>query len=266
MIEIFKKSYRLKDVYIPVGLADLTFVKRPSLERAVRSWELSDAKHLLIFGRSKSGKTSLWNKYIDRKRVIKIPCSATKTLRDVYSEILYELNTFYQTETTIANGKNAGLKTELSAVLGIGKVSVNAQLSESRNITKKQTRISEPNIACTLVIKFLSGTNKIIVLEDFHYANYELKNELSEDLKAFSDDKCPWILVGVQHKTSELLSYNLDLQQRIAEISVEGFSNQQLLEIIELGESALNIEFTSEIKQQIVMESFKSASIVQNIC
>lgn len=263
---MYLDNYKLKDVFIPVGLADLTFVRRPRLERAVRSWELSEAKHLLIFGHSKSGKTSLWNKYVDKKRVIKIPCSATKTLRDVYSEILYELNSFYQTEITQTQGRTASLKAELCALVGIGKGTINAQLSDSHNTTNKQARISEPNIACTLVIKFLNDTNKIIVLEDFHYATPELKNELSEDLKAFSDEKCPWILVGVQHKTSELLSYNLDLQQRIAEIPVEGFSDDELREIIGLGEIALNLEFSNEIKQRIVIESFYSASIVQNIC
>lgn len=90
--------YNLKDVFIPVGLPEITFVKRPNLERSVRAWEMSEAKHLLIFGPSKSGKTSLWKKYVPNERVIKIPCNATKTLQQVYSEILYELNSFYEAE------------------------------------------------------------------------------------------------------------------------------------------------------------------------
>ena len=73
-------------------------------------------------------------------------------------------------------------------------------------------------------------------------------------------------MVGVQHKTSELLSYNLDLQQRISELPVEGFSDEQLRQIIELGETALNIRFSSEIQDYIVEEALESASIVQNIC
>ena len=56
------QSYSLKDVFIPVGVPEITFVKRFELERSIRAWELSGAKHLLIFGPSKSGKTSLWKK------------------------------------------------------------------------------------------------------------------------------------------------------------------------------------------------------------
>ncbi len=260
------RSYNLKEVFIPVGLPEVTFVRRPNLERSVRSWEMSEAKHLLIFGPSKSGKTSLWKRYISSERVIKIPCNVSKNLQEVYTEILYELNGFYEIEKTQSSSRNSGLAAELQSIIGIGTAKVNAQLSASENSSDKQVRISQPNIACTLVIKFLKQSKKIVILEDFHYANHDLKSALSEDLKAFSDEKCPWILVGVQHKTSELLSYNLDLQQRISELPVEGFTDEQLQAIIELGETALNIRFSSETRDHIVREALESASIVQNIC
>jgi hypothetical protein len=260
------KNYQLKEVFIPVGLPEVTFVKRSNLERSILSWQMSEAKHLLIFGSSKSGKTSLWKKYVPADRVIKIPCNARKSLQEVYSDILYDLNIFYQSEKTQAQSKNSSITAELQSILGIGTAKLNAQLALSNNLTDKQIRISQPTIGCNLVMKFLKQSGKIIVIEDFHYANHELKSALSEDLKAFSDEKCPWILVGVQHKTSELLSYNLDLQQRISELPVEGFTDEQLREIIKLGESVLNISFSTEIQDAIVRESIGSASIVQNIC
>lgn len=260
------KNYQLKEVFIPVGLPEVTFVRRANLERSVLSWKMSEAKHLLIFGPSKSGKTSLWKKYVPTGKVIKIPCNSLKSLQEVYSEVLHELNIFYQSEKTQSHSKSSSITAELQSILGIGTAKLNGQLLLSDNFTDKQVRVLQPTIGCNLVMKFLKQSNKIIVLEDFHYASHDLKSALSEDLKAFSDEKCPWILVGVQHKTSELLSYNLDLQQRISELPVEGFTDEQLLEIIELGETALNISFSKEIRSRIVAESLCSASIVQNIC
>jgi len=259
-------NYKLKEVFIPVGLPQVTFIKRDNLERTVRQWEMSEAQHLLIFGPSKSGKTSLWKKYVQNDKIIKIPCNKLNTLQDVYSEILYELNGFYEAEKTQSSAKNSSITGELSSITGILTAKINTQRGTSDNLSNKQVPISQPKISCTLVIKFLKQSRKIIVLEDFHYANHDLKAALSEDLKAFSDDKCPWILVGVQHKTSELLSYNLDLQQRISELPVEGFTGEQLQKIIELGETALNIRFSDEIRDCIIGEALGSASIVQNIC
>jgi tetratricopeptide (TPR) repeat protein len=253
-------------VYVPVGLPDITFVRRENLEGSVKAWEMNKAKHLLIFGPSKSGKTSLWKKYVPTESVIKIPCNSNKSIIDVYSEILSELNSFYTVEKQTELGLKSSFLAELTSLLGLFSAKVQTQVEVNNRSSDKQGPVTSPNIGVNLIIKYLKPSRKIIVLEDFHYANDDLKHQLSQDLKAFSDDECPWIIVGIQHKTSKLLSYNIDLQQRIAEIPVEGFTDEQLINIIELGESALNIKFSTEVKNNIIDESIGSASLVQNIC
>nr|QNO42260.1 hypothetical protein LDHBDEKG_00011 [Methanosarcinales archaeon ANME-2c ERB4]QNO43046.1 hypothetical protein HGKCJMEE_00024 [Methanosarcinales archaeon ANME-2c ERB4]QNO43189.1 hypothetical protein CEGDBGHB_00011 [Methanosarcinales archaeon ANME-2c ERB4]QNO45342.1 hypothetical protein IOFJOFCH_00002 [Methanosarcinales archaeon ANME-2c ERB4]QNO45672.1 hypothetical protein BOCBCOEP_00001 [Methanosarcinales archaeon ANME-2c ERB4] len=257
--------HKTSKVYVPVGLPTITFVKRANLERSVKAWEMNRAKHMLIFGPSKSGKTSLWKKYVS-KEVIKVPCNSVKSIGEIYSEILFELNSFYAVEKQKELGTKAGFLAGLTATLGIFSAKTQAQSEVSNINSDKQIAVASPNIGANLLIKYLKPSEKIIVLEDFHYANDQLKHQLSQDLKAFSDDECPWIIVGIQHKTSKLLSYNIDLQQRIAEIPVEGFTNEQLKTIIELGGSALNIKFSDEVKDRIIKESLGSASLVQNIC
>lgn len=261
------ETYKLEDIYVPVGLPDITFVIRDNLERSIKDWEMNRAKHMLIFGPSKSGKTSLWKKYVSQDNIIKIPCNINKSISDVYSEIITELDVFYTSE----KGRELGIKNNLlgelkSSILNMFSASVKAEVETTKKNADKETPVVNPIIGPNLIIKYLKPSEKIIVFEDFHYANDNLKVQLSQDLKAFSDDSCPWIIVGIQHKTSELLSYNIDLQQRIAEIPVEGFTDQQLLQIIELGELALNIKFSFTLKKNILHESLGSASLLQNIC
>ena len=260
------ETYTTSEVFIPVGLPNITFVRRENLERSAKAWEMNKAKHLLIFGPSKSGKTSLWKKSVPIETVIKIPCNSNKSIIEVYSEILSELNSFYTVEKIEELGLKSSFFAELTSLLGLFSAKIQAQSEVSSNSSEKQVPVTPPNIGVNLLIKYLKPSKKIIVLEDFHYSNDILKNQLSQDLKAFSDDECPWIIVGIQHKTSKLLSYNIDLQQRIAEIPVEGFNKKQLTEIIKLGESALNINFFPEVKEMILKESIGSASLVQNIC
>lgn len=259
--------YKIQEVFIPVGLPELTFIVRPEIERSIRSWEMNKHKHLLIFGASKTGKTSLWKRYVAPNNVIKIACNSNTNIESTYLEILEEIGAYFVKIITNENSENNSLLGEIKAL--IPWIGTSAKVQGKKESSIKDTTTKEffkPNITSTQLIKYLKSTGKIIVLEDFHYTDENFRNQLSEDLKAFSDESCPWIIVGVQHKTSNLLAFNIDLSQRIAEIPVENFTEEQLLEIIELGELALNIKFTTPVKEKIVQESSGSASLLQNIC
>ncbi|MGK7942268.1 MAG: ATP-binding protein [Crocosphaera sp.] len=266
-------DYPLEEVFIPVGVPKTTRVKRDELERSMKSWELSRAKHLLIFGPSKSGKTTLWKGYVSNhttrlaeKDIIKIACNSSSTVEKLYTSILFELNQFYSSEQTKQEVRNSSLASELRAILPTFQASLRGTQGESQSTTEKSSRLSNPVLDANTVIKFLRKTPKIIVLEDFHYTNENFKKLLAQDLKAFSDEQCPWIIIGVKRRASEILPYNMDLGQRIFEIPVEWFNPTQIGDIIELGEFALNIRFSPEIKKAIITESLGSASIAQNIC
>ena len=273
MTSMKHSDYPLEEVFIPVGVPKTTRVKREELERSMKSWELSRAKHLLIFGPSKSGKTTLWKGYVSNQRtrlaekdIIKIACNSSFTLEKLYTSILFELNEFYSSEQTKQELKSSSLASELKAILPTLQASFKATQGESQSTTQKTSRLSHPVLDANTVIKFLRKTPKIIVLEDFHYTNENFKKLLAQDLKAFSDEQCPWIIIGVKRRASEILPYNMDLGQRIFEIPVEWFNPTQIGDIIEPGEFALNIRFSPEIKTAIITESLGSASIAQNIC
>jgi hypothetical protein len=259
--------HKLQDVYMPVGVPHITFVKRENLELSIVTWKYNKSKHLLIFGPSKSGKTTLWKQYVPAKDVIKIACNSTTTIENIYSSILFELESFYTSEINETTTSKIGIGAEIKTLLGIGSFKVGSKIESTNDNSNKMNPIAVPQLEANLLVKYLKPSGKIIVIEDFHYVQEELKEKISQDLKAFSDEMCPWIIVGVvQHKTSKLLSYNVDLQQRISELSVERFSQEQLARIIELGENALNIRFSDGIKERILSESYGSASMVQNIC
>lgn len=260
------KIHKLSDVYMPVGVPQLTFVKRENLEHSIISWKMNKSKHLLIFGPSKSGKTTLWKQYVPQESIIKVSCNSSTSVGQVYSNILFELQTFYTCEIAEKIDTKTGIAAEISSAIGLFFAKASTNVESTSGNSNKMAPIASPAIEANLLVKYLKPSAKIVVIEDFHYVPDDFKEKLSQDLKAFSDDGCPWIIVGVQHKTSKLLSYNIDLQQRIAEIPVEGFSRDQLIRIIELGENALNISFSCKIKEGILKESYGSASLVQNLC
>ena len=254
------------DVFIPVGFPRYTYIDRPDLERIIQAWVSLPTKHLLIFGPSKTGKTSLWKKHLATKNVLKIGCNDQKGLEELYREILFELDAHFESEITSGNTTHATLGLSLKNFLGIGSISAKGEAGVEKTTEKVSSPISTPPLTANVVSKFLKPSGKTIVLEDFHYASDDLKRQLSQDLKVFSDDESGWVIVGVQHKTSELLSYNSDLQLRISEIPVEGFTNSQLREIFEKAKSELKISFSDQLVEKIIEESGGSASLIQAIC
>lgn len=176
------------------------------------------------------------------------------------------LDGFFTEEKVTQLNIKTGFMSELKAAIGLfgGKVQGNLEVTAGEGA--KQKLIAAPEIGVNTIVKFLKPSRMVVVLEDFHYCSEDLKSQLSQDLKAFSDECCPWVIVGIQHKTSALLSYNMDLQERIAELPVEGFSNEELRQIIDLGELALNLKISEKVKEKIVGEAIGSASLVQNIC
>ena len=135
----------------------------------------------------------------------------------IYSSILFELESFYTSEINETTTYKIGIAAEIKTLLGIGSFKVSPKIESTNDNSNKMNPIAAPQLEANVLIKFLKPSGKIIVIEDFHYVQEDLKEKISQDLKAFSDEMCPWIIVGVvQHKSSKLLSYNVDLQLRIS--------------------------------------------------
>ena len=104
----------------------------------------------------------------------------------------------------------------------------------------------------------------IIVIDDFHKLEDNLKKEFSDLLKVLADeggDESKLILVGINKTGNSLINYASDLRNRIDIIRFESNSDTKIQELLEKGEKALNIEVT--IKPSIVQDSHGSFHLAQ---
>lgn len=261
------KKFRLEEVFVPAGYPKYTYSKRADLEKKLNMGKINKAKHLLVFGPSKCGKSSLWKNIFSEMEIIKIPLNSNKSLDDVYCEILEDLEAYYTAdklqELSLKSSFLGDLKAKLSIMF---EARTQIGLESSYKESEKKVKVARQVIASNLVIKYLKPTKKTILFEDYHYANEDLKTQLAQDLKAFSDDNCQIIFISVQHKITELLKYNHDLQLRVTSIPVGFFEPENLHDIIQTGERLLNIEFAYNVKQMILNEAMNSAALTQDIC
>lgn len=261
------KIYKLEDVFVPAGFPDVTYIQRNELKKKIISAKMNVNKHICIFGSSKCGKSNLWRKNFKENEYIKIGLNSKHSIDDVYSEILNQLNAYYISEKSNNEEIKGSIVAELQLQIKmLFSSKIKSSVEGSTSSGDKKVLAGNPIISANMLIRYLKPSNKRIILEDFHYANEELIKTLAQDLKAFSDEKCQFILISVPSKTQYLLKENVELQGRLTDLPVGMFSDTELLSLINEGLNALNIEFSDQLKNKIVREADKSAAITQDIC
>lgn len=249
-----------------------TYIERPEVDDLFVQG-LNRNKHIVIYGASKQGKTSLTNKHLSKDDFVKFNCSYNSEPIDVYKSILRQLDIEFEvsneeinaTETSSSVGVKANVKIPLIAS---GEASLESTGSSNRE-DRKTFKMIEYNLGLAQdVVEILSKNSfgkKRIILENFHYLSEETQEKLAIDLRIFEDNNILFIIVGIWRERNRLLQYNGDLADRLIEIPVEPWKKEDLFKIINIGEVLLNVDLTN-IKEHLIEACFDSVGVFQELC
>lgn len=258
--------HKANDVYGIGRELPLNYVSR----KEVDDWFVSNLtrdKHIIIYGSSKQGKTSLRKNCLNEDDYIVIHCSNKWSLADFHAAILKRIGyEVIQSSTKSSTGKNKIVATFKATLFGVG-----IETGGDKENTEATSNITNPLELdpedVNDIIKALAGFNKYIVLEDFHYLPIETQKDFSVALKAFHEQsRLCFIIVGVWLEEGRLTLYNGDLTGRVVGINADLWSQDELQEVISAGESLLNIAFDQSFKNDLVSKCLDSVYIVQEVC
>lgn len=259
---------KVSDVYGISRELPLNYISRAGIDDIFLS-NLDREKHIVIYGSSKQGKTSLRKKCLNADDYIVIHCFNKWSLEDINTNILkragYELT---QSTKRTTSGKNK-IIASLKTLLPIGTASVKAEKEQG---TQTETTTVELELDPEDVNDIISALKtmkfqKYILLEDFHYLPVEVQRDFAIALKAYHEnsDFC-FIIVGVWLDENRLIIHNGDLTGRIVSINADKWTKTELREVIEDGEKLLNISFTDDFKDELLSNCFDNVYIVQEAC
>jgi hypothetical protein len=258
--------HRASDVYGIGRDLPLNYVARKSVDEYFVA-NLTRDKHVIIYGSSKQGKTSLRKNCLKDEDYIVVHCSNKWAVGDLHAAILkragYEVT---QSNTKTTSGKNKIIAAFKATVLGIGvEAGGEKEQGHSSETTTAPLELDPEDV--NDVITALSGFKQFIVLEDFHYLPIETQKDFSVALKAFHEQsKLCFIIVGVWLEEGRLAVYNGDLTGRIVCVNADRWTKEELREVIAAGEALLNIAFAAEFKDSVVAGCLDSVYIVQEAC
>lgn len=230
---------------------------------------LTRDKHLVIYGSSKQGKTSLRKHCLETADYITVHCSNKWQLHELHSNVLKRADfEVTQSSTRTASGKQK-IFAKAKAALFAGSAEAGA---EAERYTSKEDTTSPLELDPEDVNDLIGALNsinfkKFIVLEDFHYLPIETQRDFSVALKAFHENSpyC-FIIIGVWLEENRLTVYNGDLTGRILSVNADQWTREELGQVIASGEALLNIEFDEKFKIALLDGCSDSVFVVQEVC
>lgn len=248
-----------------------TYIERKKVDNMFLDG-LQRRKHIIIYGASKQGKTSLTNKHLKENSCVKVNCSTGTTIIDIYKSILRQLGVEIlesKEENRISNSDSKiGVKAKLKIPM-VGGIESSANLGiGGTEESRIHFKIIEYNLALAQDISELlisMNFSKRIILENFHYLQEEIQQQLAFDLRVFEDYNILFIILGIWREKNRLSQYNGDLVDRVIEIPVEPWEASDLRKIVEVGLPLLNVSFENVV-DDIISSCFDSVGVFQEIC
>lgn len=259
--QVYGVSNDLIDTYIERSAVDETFTKG-----------LQKNKHIIIYGASKQGKTSLTNKHLSEREYVKVNCSPSSTTLDIYNSIARQLDIeildSHEVTTNIGGEAKIGLKAKIRVPFfggGDAETIASASTAKENGVSFK---VIDYNLALAQDLSELLKNinfNKRIILENFHYLDEGVQKQLAIDLRIFEDYNILFIILGIWREKNRLAQFNGDLLDRVIEVPVEPWEREDLKKIITEGLPLLNTSFDNVV-DYVIDSCFDSVGVFQEIC
>lgn len=250
----------------------LNYVTRPDVDDVLNR-SLKMKKHLVIFGSSKQGKTSLRKYNMAEGSYSWITCSNRWDLGELHAAILKAVGFEISQSSTISQGKHHKIQASIKGQLGTQNSKIGVDIAaETGDNTEAETEKIKLELDPDDVNEVIGALNeakakKFLVLEDFHYLPDETQNDFAVALKAFHESSdYTFVVVGVWKDENKLIQANGDLSGRVISINADKWSTEKLSEVIKGGEERLNIRFAPNFKSSLLEGCFGSVYVVQEAC
>jgi hypothetical protein len=268
MENIMKTEHNTDEVFGVRRELPLNYVSRKNADEILIE-NLTKGRHLVIYGSSKQGKTSLRKHCLKPEDFIVIHCSNKWSISDINTNILKKSGY----EITLSTAKSASGKNKIFAKLKLNFWGNGAEGgTEAERITSEENQTAPLELEPEDVNDIIDALKKIefkkfIVLEDFHYLPDEVQKDFSVALKAFHEaSEITFIIVGVWLEENRLSVYNGDLTGRIFPIDADRWEDRDLEKVISNGEALLNVKFSEEFTTTLIQNCHSSVHIVQETC
>lgn len=241
-------SLKAENIFKPGAFPEYTYVSR-NYENTGISYELRLKQALRtagcltsIIGPSKMGKTILCEQVIGLDNIVEVSGADFNENTDFWAIIAAKVGLPYMGEITTERASAEGK-------------------SEERDSKSEKYILSKDKI-----IRYYIENNKILVIDDFHYASTEMQMKMAQQLKDAIRRELKVVVVSLPHRADDAIRQNADLSGRLSLINIETWKEEDLKKIAIKGFDKLGIKITDNIADKLAIECLTSPQLMQYIC
>ena len=239
---------KAENVFKPGAFPEYTYVSR-NYENTGISYELRLKQALRtagcltsVIGPSKMGKTILCEQVIGLDNIVEISGADFNENIDFWATIAAKVGLPYMGEIT----------TERSATEGKNK--------------ERDSKSEKYVLSKDKVIQYYIENEKVLVIDDFHYASPEMQMKMAQQLKDAIRRELKVVVVSLPHRADDAIRQNADLSGRLSLINIETWKEEDLKKIALKGFSKLNIKIENSVAEKLAVECLTSPQLMQYIC
>lgn len=254
-------------VFTPTTQARINFVSRPGLDKTLSDALQTPGKQVIIYGESGSGKSTLLVNGLEAMGISHITsrCSGNSKYESILLDAFDQLDPFFTDSTSSSDQQSSGAT--LEAQFQALKMQISA--SQTKVESQQQKRALPPQLTPQRLGTFMGARNLCWILEDFHKVSVNEKGNLAQTLKIFSDLAAEFeglriIALGATDTAREVVQYDPEMKNRVAEIRVPLMAEKELGDIIANGSTLLNIDM-KKLSSDIVGFSAGLASVTHHL-
>lgn len=268
------KLIKIRDVFKSLGQPTTTYVKREEgvYEKKLTSALEAKGKLCLLTGPSKTGKTTLYKKVVDDEKLepVVIRCDCSLTATEFWKKALEIID--FERLNTKQNSKDRQVSSSgkmggkigwgwLAEMLGEVSLGVSSSMNE---IEIRERILSKPSP--DHLVPILQSLPIILIVEDFHYLEPDVKKNIFQQWKVFVDSEVSIIVIGTTHHAIDLAYANKDLVGRISQIDITTWREEDLKKIAIQGFEYLKLQVQNDVVSAIAKESVGLPIVTQDAC
>lgn len=241
-------SLKAENIFKPGAFPKHTYISR-NYENTGISYELRLKQALRtsgcltsIIGPSKMGKTILCEQVIGLDNIVEVSGADFNEHTDFWATIAAKVGLPYMGEIT----------TERSAMEG---------KNEAKDSKSEKYVLSKDK-----VIQYYIENDKVLVIDDFHYASPEMQMKMAQQLKDAIRRELKVVVVSLPHRADDAIRQNADLSGRLSLINIETWKEADLKKIAIKGFDKLNIKIEDSVAEKLAVECLTSPQLMQYIC